>query len=1056
MYQPLYIDACTYANKITTFGRTKDGLRVVAHIINFKQYFYVDASNLPDKKVVLANLNELDGKCAHRIYDIKEINDKKTIYGYTDKHLRLFKVTVNRPCDAKHVTGLFERYYEKLKHHIVKRDLPSCLNFYDNNCPVYLSKFYANTGFRPSTWCQLKKFEQVIYIPDIKLEVNVDYRELTSIPDDYDGDDSFGEPRLKNNWSSIAPFTIFVFDIECVNRFKPRGFPDPVVHPISTISISYRKAVGENEPIERTVLTLHKAAGESRAYTNDVDKTGFKVKCFETEYELLAEFGTMLRELDPDIISGYNADQFDFNYIAMRASIWCVESLFRDLSKIKDRPFYINDFMKRMTESRVGTNKNVYSSANLIIMAYGFVVLDCLTAIKDTGTKFKCDSYKLDLVASELFKGQEHTNKQDMPYHLIGETFYGSPEGVSKLASYCMTDTDLTLMIIDKQKIVYDYIEKSRTYALPIDDVLTRGKSIRAINLYAIKVQVSRKGLFLFPDDIPEFANLRFWQDKQYNDIVDPELQEFINMISSATCKKNVNTKARYSGAVVMEPETGFYTGKDMVTTNDFNALYPRIIKQNNKCVSTMTTKENLLRIHPDAKPNEDYRLISGTGVIFVSEKIQRGLIPEVIDDLLKSRMTVKNKLKREKDPEKKIWLDLKQKNIKIVTNSLYGLLGTETNPMNSNAIAASITWQGGLIIMLSKYVIEKHFPDAKVIYGDTDSTFTLFRNITLGEIMKRANIINDLINSDMSTGDLKLDKFISVILAHSKKKEVHLPPWFGFEKVLQNMVLCSKKRYAGRIHETDEKSTELFTKGIETVRRDGCAFIRQVLQDSLYKLIVEDDKEGGIECVRRVVAALHADNGSGIIIPPKLYARRGAIKAENYVSSPVQDIIRKRIMQTNPTMAPGVGDNVLYLICTRRVGDKKNKEKGLSLDEYASNRCPIEKKYYLDSLKKVIKNTWKHVIDNVDAEMFNLPCLQQPVMTMHAARAAKQLIGLPVEDVPALDLTDDHIKWDLVPYCQKSNQIAREKTTTKRKIAQSICPVSAKKCRKITDFFGS
>eukprot|EP00966_Prymnesium_polylepis_P300201 6937551-Prymnesium_polylepis.1 len=61
-------------------------------------------------------------------------------------------------------------------------------------------------------------------------------------------------------------------------------------------------------------------------------------------------------------------------------------------------------------------------------------------------------------------------------------------------------------------------------------------------------------------------------------------------------------------------------------------------------------------------------------------------------------------------------------------------------------------------------------------------------------------------------------------------------------EKVYHPCVLCTKKRYAGHMYEHAAAAPKLECKGIETVRRDGCAAERKVLEKCLRLLFTSHD----------------------------------------------------------------------------------------------------------------------------------------------------------------------------------------------------------------------
>jgi DNA polymerase delta subunit 1 len=68
------------------------------------------------------------------------------------------------------------------------------------------------------------------------------------------------------------------------------------------------------------------------------------------------------------------------------------------------------------------------------------------------------------------------------------------------------------------------------------------------------------------------------------------------------------------------------------------------------------------------------------------------------------------------------------------------------------------------------------------------------------------------------------------------------------FEKIYFPYLLISKKRYAGLYWTNPDKYDKLDAKGIETVRRDNCRLVSNVIDTSLRKLLIDRDVEGAQE----------------------------------------------------------------------------------------------------------------------------------------------------------------------------------------------------------------
>lgn len=67
------------------------------------------------------------------------------------------------------------------------------------------------------------------------------------------------------------------------------------------------------------------------------------------------------------------------------------------------------------------------------------------------------------------------------------------------------------------------------------------------------------------------------------------------------------------------------------------------------------------------------------------------------------------------------------------------------------------------------------------------------------------------------------------------------------FEKVYFPYLLMNKKRYAGLMWTNVDKYDKMDTKGLESVRRDNCSLVREVIQTSLDKILIGQDVPGAM-----------------------------------------------------------------------------------------------------------------------------------------------------------------------------------------------------------------
>ena len=141
--------------------------------------------------------------------------------------------------------------------------------------------------------------------------------------------------------------------------------------------------------------------GEFKPYRNIMYTLGScdsikdtKVISFSNEKDLLLAFKNLIISEDPEIITGYNIDNFDTPWLFNRAFELGIDELFNDLSKLRD---YKCELKERQEKSSVG---------ELITVKYvnipGRTQLDIYKLVQKG---YNLNSYKLDNVSSEFIQG---------------------------------------------------------------------------------------------------------------------------------------------------------------------------------------------------------------------------------------------------------------------------------------------------------------------------------------------------------------------------------------------------------------------------------------------------------------------------------------------------------------------------------------------------------------------------------------------------------------------------------------------------------------------------
>merc|ERR1712048_196617 len=402
----------------------------------------------------------------------------------------------------------------------------------------------------------------------------------------------------------------------------------------------------------------------------------------------------------------------------------------------------------------------------------------------------------------------------------------------------------------------------------------------------------------------------------------------------------------KYEGATVLEPIAGFY--EKPIATLDFASLYPSIMMAHNLCYCTL--------VPPDRVPHTNPEDMTKTpcGDHFMKRHSRKGLLPMILEELLTARKKAKKEMAAAEDPLKKMVLNGRQLALKISANSVYGFTGATVGVLPCLQISSSVTAFGRLMIdqtkqqVEAKYCIQNGYAnDAQVIYGDTDSVFVQFGVDSVAEAMKLGEEAADMV----STTFLK-------------------PIKLEFEKVYFPFLLMNKKRYAGLYWTNPERYDKLDTKGIETVRRDNCALVRQLVDTVLNKILIEKSVDTAMEYVTKIISDLLQNKVDLSLLVITKSLGKGA-NAEDYLSKQAHVELAEKMRKRDPSTAPGSGDRVPYVItaAAKNVPAYARAEDPLYVLE---NNISIDAQHYIEhQLQQPLMRIFGPILPNAESVLF-------------------------------------------------------------------------------------
>lgn len=682
--------------------------------------------------------------------------------------------------------------------------------------------------------------------------------------------------RYINKAMSNSPRIMSLFDDDTVfdkvaKQFEKMGCPKLEGDEIIQIGTTFH-IYGQKECFFKHIITLKDCDDNF-----DVDEI---VEC-NSEKQLLNEWRKMIKEMDPDIVTGYNIFGFDNGYMRDRSLELKCSRGFEKLGRFKEIEYddkKNNAFIvKELQSSALGQNILKYFSME------GRVQIDIMKLVQKD---HKLDTYKLDFVASHFINGKvksvidnntiiidkiqgiyvnnfiklndkkyriqaicSETNtvtienedsidisgskswglvKDDISPNEIFKAQNGDAVDRAKIAKYCIQDCALCNYLMMKLEIIANNAGMANVCLVPLSYIFLRGQGIKIFSLVAKQclddgfiIPVVRK-----PDDSDE----------------------------------------SYEGAIVLDPEPGIY--EEPVSVLDFASLYPSsMISENISHDSIVLDKkyDNL----PDVEYLDITYDVNGRDKVvrFAQFKNgEKGVMPRILMKLLSQRKLTRKKMlyesvvsgdqefsglvSNETDDEvtlknletneavtfdkssiekrqstysefEQAVLEGQQLAFKITANSLYGQVGARTSPIYLQELAASTTATGRNLVMKLKNFAEENY-DCKVVYGDSVLPNTPVMLRYKNEIhIKPIDKITELTHTDWES----YERFLKEGTNKEKSELTNIETWTHdgwkqIKKVIRHK--CNKKIYrvlthTGLVDVTEDHS--LLNKNLKEVK---------------------------------------------------------------------------------------------------------------------------------------------------------------------------------------------------------------------------------------------
>jgi DNA polymerase delta subunit 1 len=497
---------------------------------------------------------------------------------------------------------------------------------YEKNLDPVL-RFMHRTDIKSTGWIQVPESATPGYASTCDVDFQVsDWRNLKPV----DRDD-------------IAPLRVASLDIE---SFSESGaFPNA----FNSSDVCFQVAIttrefGKDGYFARKCLCVKETSGPD-------------CESFDTEREMLERLGEYLRELDPDIVTGWNIFGFDLEYLYTRTVVTAAGSSAHYWGRLKEKTNEL--VIKHLASNALGSN-----DMKMVPMP-GRYVFDMFQDVK---REHKLESYSLNNVSKEFLKD----TKIDMPVKEMFARFReGDPAKLGEVADYCIKDTELPHRIAEKLCLIQNLIEMAKATWVPLSYLSERGQQIKVFSQLARK---ARELGFMIPTLYPKDGQ----EDK-------------------------------FQGATVLDAQTGAYY--QPITALDFASLYPSIMRAHNLCYSSLVMDPKFANI-PGVVYEQygPYRFAQNAP----------SLLPVILNELAAFRKKAKKLMAAAEGTPMWAVYNGQQLAYKIAMNSIYGFTGATKGMLPCVAIASTVTMRGRQMIEETKNYVEEHFPGAKVRYGDS------------------------------------------------------------------------------------------------------------------------------------------------------------------------------------------------------------------------------------------------------------------------------------------------------------------------------------------------
>jgi len=428
---------------------------------------------------------------------------------------------------------------------------------------------------------------------------------------------------------------------------------EPFPAPFKIFSFDLETSIAHDTILCAAVVTEDMGSGERTRHT-----------FAEDEETILNKLTELVRSTDPDIITGYNIDNFDMGRIVDRANLVSKRDKSKKISTMGwGRVSTTEEGRRRDTLFPTRGSSRAWNVGGRCVMDAWWQARQALRPQRET----------LKFVSNLLFPDDEDMQKMDVDASKMDEEWANRPDVVIE---YCLRDAELPLDIMHAIQ-AFRRKEAVAAVAKVSLDTSANGTTSQLIDSLVIRM-ADRTGI-----GVP---------------------------LTGSADKK----EGQIEGGYVHDVKAGLHR---WVAILDFKSMYPSIMIGKNICYTTRIDDSSTDQPAEDEIPYE-----SPTGAKFRNEKGRRGMVPTLLENLMSQRDVHKTGMREASDDAKRSYHDQMQYAVKILMNSFYGVFASGFYRFTHRQLGESITaWARQNI----KTIIQKLGDEGQhVVYSDTDSIF--------------------------------------------------------------------------------------------------------------------------------------------------------------------------------------------------------------------------------------------------------------------------------------------------------------------------------------------